>query len=111
MSSEGVIKLLKGISPTKTLGPDELHPRVLKELANVSGPVFAYLFQQSLDTGKSPNEWLFCKHWFLLMKGDRALAHNYRPASLTCLPCKLLEHIVCSNNMVHLDEYQLLSNR
>ena len=34
VSSEGVIKLLKGLNPSKALGPDELHPRVLKELAN-----------------------------------------------------------------------------
>ena len=30
---------------------------------------------------------------------------------LSCVPCKLLEHIVCSNIMAHLDEYQLLSDR
>ena len=36
---------------------------------------------------------------------------NYRPISLTCVPCKLLEHIVCSNIMAHLDEYNLLSDR
>ena len=36
---------------------------------------------------------------------------NYFPVSLTCVPCKLLEHIVCSNIMAHLDEYKLLSNR
>ena len=27
------------------------------------------------------------------------------------MPCKLLKHIVCSNIMAHLDEYQLLSDR
>ena len=27
------------------------------------------------------------------------------------MPCKLLEHIVCSNIMAHLDEYKLLSDR
>ena len=31
--------------------------------------------------------------------------------SLTCLNCKLLEHIVCLNIMAHLDEYKLLSDR
>ena len=31
--------------------------------------------------------------------------------SFTCVPCKLLEHIVCSNIMTHLDEYQILSDR
>ena len=32
VSKDGVIKLLKGLNPSKALGPDEL-PRVLKELA------------------------------------------------------------------------------
>ena len=40
VSSSGVIKLLKGLNPSKALGPDELHPSVLKELANELGPVF-----------------------------------------------------------------------
>ena len=30
---------------------------------------------------------------------------------MTCVSCKLLEHIVCSNIMAHLDEYKLLSDR
>ena len=54
VSTEGVIKLLKCLNPSKALGPDELHHRVLKELANVLGPVFAHLFLQSLDKGEIP---------------------------------------------------------
>ena len=52
VSKDGVIKLLKGLNPSKALGPDELHSRVLKELATELGPVFAHLFQQSIDTGE-----------------------------------------------------------
>ena len=111
MSTEGVIKLLKDLNPLKSLGPDELHPRVLKELANELGPVFAHLLQQSLGTGETLKEWLLANICPLFKKGDRAFAYNYRPASLTCVPCKLLEHIICSNIMAHLDEYQVLSDR
>ena len=57
VSTEGVTKLLKGLNPSKAMGPDELHPRILKELAVELGPVFAHLFQQSLDTGEIPEEW------------------------------------------------------
>ena len=96
VSKDGVIKLLKGLNPSKGLGPDELHPRVLKELATALGPVFAHLFQQSIDTGEIPKEWSLANIYPFFKKSDRSLACNYRPVSLTCLPCKLLEHIVCS---------------
>ena len=108
---DGVIKLLKGLNPSKALGPDELHPRVLKELALELGPVFAHLFQQSIDTGEIPKEWSLANICPFFKRSDRSLACNYRPVSLTCVPCKLLKHIVCSNIMAHLDEYKLLSDR
>ena len=102
---------MNSLNPSKALGPDELHPRVLKELAVELGPVFAHLFQQSIDTGEIPKEWSLANICPLFKKGDRSLARNYRPVSLTCIPCKLLEHIVCSNIMAHLDEHELLSDR
>ena len=111
VSNEGVTKLLKGLNPSKALGPDELHPSVLKELATELGPVFAHLFQKSLDTGEIPKEWSLANICPLYKTGDRALACNYRRVSLTCAFCKLVEHIVCSNIMAHLDEYKLLSDR
>ena len=110
VSKDGVTKLLKGLNPFKALGPDELHPRILKELATELGPVLAHLFQQSIDTGVILREWSLVNICPLFKKSDRSLACNYRPVSLTCVPCKLLEHIVCSNIMAHLDEYILLSD-
>ena len=102
---------MKGLNPSKALGPDELHPRVLKELATELGPIFVHLFQQSIDSGDIPKEWTLANISPLFKKGDRSLACNYRPVSLTCVPCKLLEHIVCSNIMAHLDEHKLLSDK
>ena len=67
------------------------------------------MFLQSLDAGEIPR--LLANICPLFKKGDMTFACNYRPMSLICVPCKLLEHIVCSNIMAHLDEYQLLSER
>ena len=86
VTKEGVTKLLKGLNPSKALGPDELHPRVLKELAAELGPIFAHLFQQSIDKGIIPKEWSLANIRPLFKKGDRSLACNYRPVSLTCIP-------------------------
>ena len=89
VSSSEAIKLLKGLNPSKALEPDVLHPRVLKELANKLGPAFSHLFQQPLGTGEIPIEWLLaniCPLFSMFRKGDRTLARNYRPVSLTyCL--------------------------
>ena len=93
-TKEGLTKLLKGLNPSKALGSDELHPRVLNELATELGPIFAHLFQQSIDSGEIPKEWTLANISPLFKKGDRSLACNYHPVSLTCVPCKLLEHVV-----------------
>ena len=111
VSNENAIKTMKGLNPLKALGPDEIHPRVLKELAIVLGPVFAHLFQQSLVKDEIPKEWSLANLWPLCKKGDRALPSNYRPVFLTCVPFKMLEHIVCTSIMANLDEHKLLSDR
>ena len=95
------------MNPSKALGSDELHLRVLKELATELGPIFAHLFKQSIDSGEITKERTLANISPLFKKDDRSLACNYRPISLTCVPCKLLEYIICSNIMSH----KLLSDK
>ena len=71
-SKEGVTKLLKGLNLPKALHPDELHPRVLKEFASELGPVFAHLFQQSIDSGEK--ELSLANICPPFIKADRSLA-------------------------------------
>ena len=91
VTKEGVTKLLKGLSHSKASGPDELHPRVLKELATELGPIFAHLLQQSIDSGKIPKESPLANISPLFKKRNRSLACKNRPVSLTCVLCKFME--------------------
>ena len=50
-----------------------------------------------------------CKRGPNLQKGPIYEAENYRPVSLTCIPCKLLEHTLCSHIHSHLDSHQALT--
>ena len=99
--------MMKGLNPSKALGPDELHPRVLKEL----GPVFAHLFQQSLDKVEIPKEWSLANICPLSKKGDRELYQVTIVQYPWRVPWKMLERIVCTNIMADLDEHKPLSDR
>ena len=69
VTKEEVTKLLKSLNPSKALGPDELHPRVLKELVTELGPIFAHLFQQSMNKGEIPKEWSLANICLLFKNG------------------------------------------
>jgi hypothetical protein len=57
ISEAGVAKLLKNLKPHKAAGPDQLTPRVLKEIGEVLAPILATIFTRTLETGKLPDDW------------------------------------------------------
>ena len=44
----------------------------------------------------------------IFKKGAKFEASNYRPVSLTCVPCKLMEHIITSHIRAHVDNFGLI---
>jgi len=78
VTKKGVEKILKGLNITKAKGPDNIHPRVLKELASELSEVMAHFFQQSIDMGSIPSEWKKVNTCPLFKKNDRSIPSNYR---------------------------------
>ena len=110
VSEPGVKKLLDNINVHKSTGPDEIPGRLLKQFSHFLSPVYAILFQASLDQGIVPSDWKLANIVPLFKKGDRSIPENYRPISLTSISCKLLEHIIYSNIMKHLKKFNILSD-
>ena len=90
------------------MGPDNLSPCVLKELADVLAEPIAFIYKKSLEQEQVPNDWLNARVVPTYKKGQRYDCANYRPISLTCLLCKLLEHIVTIHIMEHLQTNNIL---
>ena len=97
ISGAGVTKLLATLNPSKAAGPDAIPCRLLKELSSEISPIFCALFRQSLDSSELPSDWLNAYVTQVFKKGPRCEPGNYRPVSLTCVPCKILEHIICKH--------------
>ena len=109
LTKERVLKALIDLNPNKTPGPDGLHPKVLKEVAeSICDPVY-YIFSKSLETGEIPEFWELANITALHKGGNRGDPGNYRPVSLTSVLCKTLEKIIRENIIEHINNEGLLS--
>ena len=89
--------LLKNLKPKKAAGPDKIKPVVLQELKEEMASMLKLFFERSLESGTVPSIWTSANFSPLFKKGDKSTAANYRPISLTCILCKVMEHIIASN--------------
>ena len=109
ISSEAVTRKLLALKPCSAPGPDEVHPRVLRELGHSLGHPLAMLYRRSLDTGILPPVWKQGMVVPIYKKGDKHDPGNYRPVSLTSVPCKILESLIRDELMQYLTTHNLLA--
>ena len=103
ITTQGVLNLLRVIDEKKAVGPDDLSPRVLKELAEILADPITTIYQKSLEQERIPKDWLSARVVpTYKKKGERYDCENYRPISITCILCKVMEHIVSSHIRKHL---------
>ena len=76
-TSNGIEKLLKGLNTHKASGPDNLSPRLLKELSSEIAPLLQLVYQKSLDTSCLPEDWHKTNVTPIYKKGPNYLAENY----------------------------------
>uniref|UniRef100_A0A670JXF3 Reverse transcriptase domain-containing protein n=1 Tax=Podarcis muralis TaxID=64176 RepID=A0A670JXF3_PODMU len=91
-------------------GQMKLHPRVLKELADVISEPLAVIFENSWRTGEVPADWRRANVVPIFKKGEREDPNNYRPVSLTSIPGKILEQIIKQTVCEHLERNAVITN-
>ena len=100
---------MKNLNPNKASGPDEISPKLLKELHHEIAPILTKIFKSSLHSGIVPDDWKSALVAPVYKEGPKCKPSNYRPISLTCIASKLMEHILVSNIMTHFDSNDILS--
>ena len=85
IDNKGVEKLLSNLKTSKSTGPDSIPNLVLKTCATELSMGLSTIFQYSIDTGSLPSDWRDTNISPVFKKGDRHLAENYRPVSLTSI--------------------------
>ena len=113
ITEAGVLKLLQNIKVDKATGPEAIAARVMRETAVDLAPVLTTIFKHSIKTESVPEDWKKATYYVIpiFKKGSKYSPSNDRPVSLTCISCKVMEHIMVSNIMDHFDNHNILFHK
>ena len=103
---EKIFKLRKDAAP----GPDNITPLFLKETVHVVKIPLKIIFEKSLKEQKCPADWKMAHVVPIYKKGPKGKPSNYRPVSLTSIPCKILEQIIKDELSEHLARNRLIND-
>ena len=104
-----VLDVLLALDVSSAMGPDGLHPELLRGCAGVLSKPLLILFERSLLCGVLPDLWLESIVIPLFKGKSRYDPLNYRPVSLTSVCCKSLERIIVSCLVEYLESNEILS--
>ncbi|KFM06605.1 hypothetical protein AS27_02750, partial [Aptenodytes forsteri] len=94
IQEEAVNDLLCHLDTHKSMGPDGIHPRVLRELVEELAKPLSIIYQQSWLTREVPDDWRLANVTPIHKKGRKEDPGNYRPVSLTLVPGKIMERFI-----------------
>ena len=99
---------IKGLKTNSASGPDSISAQLLQNAREELLEPLKLIFEKSLDTGTVPQDWRHAIVTPIFKKGTKGDPANYRPVSLTSIPCKIFESILKDKIMSHILDNNLI---
>ena len=94
---------LESLDENSAMGPDSLHPIILKRCADYLAYPLAVIYNKSLNEGVLPDTFKSSRVVPIFKNGSRYDPLNYRPVSLTSVCCKTMERLVVNHLVNYLE--------
>ena len=106
---ELVYSFLASLQTKFSSGPDQLPSILYKKLALQLALPLSLIFHKSFVTSKLPDEWLSANVVPIHKRNSKSNPANYRPISLTCVACRIMEKLIKVVLLSHLKQKGLIS--
>nr|CAD2206098.1 unnamed protein product [Meloidogyne enterolobii] len=110
VTSIEVYEILKALPSKNSASPDGINYLMLKNISIILAPYLSELFRASLDEGIIPDIWKKSLVIPSFKKGEKSNPLNYRPISLTCCSCRIMEKILVKNIINFLENKKFFSS-
>lgn len=108
-TAEKISKKIKNLKPHTAPGPDGISAHVLQLFNDPISKILEVIFSKSISEGSVPEAWKIANITPIYKKGPKSSVTNYRPVSLTSIPCKIMESIIKDKVTSHLLDNHLLN--
>jgi hypothetical protein len=92
----------------KSTGIDEISSTLLKAIYPSILDPLVYLINTSMSSGVFPDIYKIARVIPIFKSGDKSDVNNYRPISLLCTISKVIEKVIYSRLVNHLDKHKIL---
>ena len=106
-----IVLAISSLKSDSSPGIDKITPWFYKSFSVQLATPLQMIYAKSLSSGEVPKEWLISLVSPIYKGGNKKQSDpaSYRPVSLTCVACRIMEKIIKKHVTAHLNRYGLIS--